>query len=261
MRTTSVSLVVIALALAAILAGFLSGQAGTHPPQIVVLHPVASPSVHAVMHGYSDSPIVDLFSDDDVVVDRAQAASTSWFPQRLSIVVGLCGQSAALDAQFLRLGLPLAIDLDPHGSDAGRVAEFVSAQGLALLIHVGSAPSKAALTGLMKRFGHIDGIASRSSSGMVDALRGTNLLFFDERGIADPHAFALTGVRFVARDTTVDDRSSPAYISFMLGRAAIRSQREGRMVVLMRPMPNSLAALTEFLGTRSAQIVTLTQAR
>ena len=130
-----------------------------------------------------------------------------------------------------------------------------------MLIHVGTAPSKATLAGLSQRFGHIDGIASRDSTGMPDALRGTGLLFFDERGDADSHEFAMTGVRFTGRDTTVDDRSSPSYISFMLDRAAMRSQREGRMVVLMRPLPNSLAALTEFLGTRSAQIVALTQPR
>ncbi|MBV8639168.1 MAG: divergent polysaccharide deacetylase family protein [Candidatus Eremiobacteraeota bacterium] len=261
MRTTAISLTVIALALAAILGGYASGQAGAHPPQIVVLHPVASPSVHAVAHGYSDSPIVDLFSSDDVVIDRAQTATSAWFPERLSLVIGLCGDSAALEGEFLKLGLPLAIDLDPRGAEAERVARYVNAQGLALLIHAGSPPAPSTLAELSKRFGHIDGIASRSSSGMASALRGTGLLYFDERGDADAHPFLVNGVRFIARDATVDDRSSPSYISFMLGRAAMRSEREGRMVVLMRPMPNSLAALTNFLGTRSAEIVALTQPR
>jgi polysaccharide deacetylase 2 family uncharacterized protein YibQ len=261
MRTTAVSLAVSALALAAIFGGYVSGQAGARPPQIVVLHPVASPSVHALTHGYSDSAIADLFSDDDVVVDRAQTAASAWLPQRLAIVVGLCGQSAALDSEFLGLGLPLAIDLDPHGAEADRVARFITTQGLALLIHVGTPPSASMLHQFMKRFGHIDGIASRSATGMPEALRGTGLLFFDERGDTDARAFAMSGVRFVARDTTVDDRSSPAYISFMLDRAALRSEREGRTVVLMRPLPNSLAALTKFLETRSAEIVALTQPR
>lgn len=261
MRTTAVSLSVIALALAAIVGGFLSGQAGAHPPQIVVLHPSASPNVHAVTHGYSDSPILDAFSDDDVVVDRAQAATSAWLPERLSLVVGLCGESAALDGQFLRLGLPLAIDLDPRGAEAERVARYVNAQGLALLIHTAAPPTAAMLAGFSKRFGHVDGIASRSSAGMASALRGTGLVYFDERGDADPHPFIVSGVRFIARDATVDDRSSPGYISFMLGRAAMRSEREGRMVVFMRPLPNSLAALTNFLGTRSAEIVALTQPR
>lgn len=261
MRTTAVSITVIALALAAILGGYFSGQAGARPPQIVVLHPVATPSVHAVTKGYTDSPIVDLFSEDDVVVDRAQTATSAWLPERLSFVVGLCGRSLALDAEFLRLGLPLAIDLDPHGSDAQHVASYVTAQGLALLIHVDSAPSAAVLADFKKRFGSFDGIASRTSDGMPQALRGTGLLFFDERGEADARRFAMTGIHVVSRDATVDDRSSPSYISFMLDRAALRSQREGRVVVLMRPLPNSLAALTRFLETRSAQIVALTQPR
>ena len=96
---------------------------------------------------------------------------------------------------------------------------------------------------------------------MPRALRATGLLFFDERGDADARSFVMTGVRVVSRDATVDDHSSPSYISFMLDRAALRSEREGRVVVLMRPLPNSLAALTGFLETRSAQIVALTQPR
>lgn len=261
MRTAAVSLVVIALALAAIVAGYLSGQAGAHPEQIVVLHPSASPDVHAVFRGASDAPIVDLFSSDDVVIDRPSRDMSSWQPERLSIVVGLCGDSLALDGEFLQLGLPLAIDLDPHGADAVKVARYVHANGLTLLIHVQAAPSRSTLASLRARFGAIDGIASRASAGMARALAGTGMFFFDERGRADPVPFLENGVRLLQRDATVDDRSSPSYISFMLERAAMRSTREGTLVVLMRPLPNSLAALTSFLGTRSAQIVTLTQSR
>jgi polysaccharide deacetylase 2 family uncharacterized protein YibQ len=260
-KTTAVSLTVIALALAAIAGGYLSGQAGARPPQIVVLHAAPSPNVHAVSAGYSDSTVSDLFSHDDVVVDRAEAATSAWLPARLSIVVGLAGDSIALDGQFLRLGLPIAFDLDPHGSEASRVAQYLNGQGLVLLIHLDAAPSAAAIRALQKRFGHVDGIAAQTTEGMARALRGTGLLFFDERGDGDPQAFYENGVRFVARDATVDNHSSPSYISFMLDQTAMRSQREGRMVILMRPLPNSLAALSKFVGTRSAQIVALTQPR
>lgn len=260
-KSTAVSLAIIALALAAILGGYLSGTAGARPPQIVSLHPMPSPraSVHPVSSGYSDSPVVDLFSGDDVVVDRARTATSAWLPERLSIVVGLTGNSVAVDGEFLGLGLPIAFDLDPHAAEANRVAEYVMSQGLVLLIHVTEAPSAATVKRLRERFRRIDGIASRSTHGMASALRGTGLLFFDERGDADETPFLENGVRFVARDATVDDHSSPNYIAFMLERTAIRSQREGRMVVLMRPLPNSFAALSRFMGTRSAQIVALTQ--
>jgi polysaccharide deacetylase 2 family uncharacterized protein YibQ len=260
-KTNAVSLAFIAVALAAICGGYVSGAAGARPPQVVLLHPVASPNVHAVQHGYSDSPTVDLFSDDDVVVDRSHSANSSWLPQRLSIVVGLCGSSLAVDGEFLRLGLPIAIDLDPRAGDAVRVAHYVSQAGPVLLIHVNNPPSQAVLETLLHRFGRFEGIASRSSAGMAEALRGTGLMFFDERGDADPAQFAGSGVHVVSRDARVDDRSSPSYISFMLNRAAVRSQREGRVVILMRPLPNSLAALSDFLGTRSAEIVALTQPR
>lgn len=262
-KTTAVSLTVIALALAAILGGYFSGQAGARPPEVVTLHPAPSPgaSVHPVSAGSSDSPVVDLFSDDDVVVDRARAAASAWLPERLSVVVGLAGESAALDGEFLRLGLPVAFDLDPHGNEADRVARYVTSQGLVLLIHVNVVPSPATLKGLQRRFGRIDGLASQTTQGMADALRGTGLLFFDERGDGDAASFAENGVRYVARDARVDDHSSPSYITFMLQRTALRSERQGRMVILMRPLPNSLAALSSFLGTRSAQIVALTQPR
>ncbi|HET9029023.1 MAG TPA: divergent polysaccharide deacetylase family protein [Candidatus Aquilonibacter sp.] len=262
-KTTAVSLTVIALALAAIVGGFASGQAGARPPQTVALQPLPSPGAtsHPRAAGYSDSTVDDLFSDDDVVVQRAQKAHDAWLPPRLSVVVGLAGESLALDGEFLRSGLPVAFDLDPHASDAARVAQYVTEERLVLLIHVNQAPSPRTLRVLQKRFGRFDGIASQETRGMAHALQGTKLLFFDERGDGDPAAFADDGVRFIARDARVDDHSSPGYIRFMLERAAMRSQREGRLVILMRPLPNSLAALSQFLGTRSAEIVALTQPR
>jgi len=261
MRSTVVSLAVIGLALAAIVAGYFSGQAGTRPPSVVQLRPRASPSVKAVLHGASDSAVDDVFSDDDVVVDRPAMTVSTWLPQRLSFVVGLVGDSPSVDATFLRLDLPLAYDLDPHASDALSVAKLIHEEGAMLLVHLAQAPSRAAIVSLRAEFGEIDGVASRSSQGAAHALAGTGLWFFDERGDADPAPFRDAGVPFVSRDATIDDRTAPSYIAFMLDRTAIRSQRQGRLVVLLRPMPNSLAALSDFVRTRSAQIVTLTQAQ
>ncbi|HVA29192.1 MAG TPA: divergent polysaccharide deacetylase family protein [Candidatus Baltobacteraceae bacterium] len=259
MRTTVVSLAVIGIALAAIVAGYLSGQAGTRPPAVVQLRPHAAASVEAVFHGASDAAVDDLFSNDDVVVERPALTSSTWLPPRLSLVVGLVGSSATIDATFMRLDLPIAFDLDPHAADALRVARFIHEQGDVLLLHVARAPSRAELASLHAQFGAFDGIASRASVGVAKTLAGTGLSFFDERGDADPGPFRAAGVPFVARDVTVDDRTEPSYIAFMLDRAAMRSQRQGRLVVLLRPMPNSLAALAQFVGTRSAQIVALTQ--
>lgn len=261
MRSTTVWLAVIGLALAAIIAGYFSGQAGTRPPSLAQLRPHASPSVKAVLHGASDAVVADVFSDDDVVVERPALTSSTWLPQRLSFVVGLVGDSASIDATFLRLDLPMAFDLDPHAPEALSVAKLIHEAGGVLLVHVAQAPSRAALTSLRAQFGAIDGVASRAAAGAPLALAGTGLWFFDESGDADPAPFRDAGVPFVARDATIDDRTAPSYIAFMLDRAAIRSQRQGRLVVLLRPMPNSLAALSNFARTRSAQIVALTQAQ
>ena len=260
MRTAAVSLTFIALALAAIVGGYASGTAGTHPPQIVVLHPQASPHVRAVLRGASDAAVNDLFSDDDVVVERDGAQRSSSVPS-LSFVIGLCGESAPLDGQFLQLGFPVTIDLDPNGPDAQRTARYAHEASALLFVHVSSAPSAATLKTLRARFGPIDGVASRDAGGMPAALAGTGLIFFDERGDANRASFEERAVRLLSRDTTVDNRASPAYIDFMLQRSAIRSRSQGPLVVLMRPVPDSLEALGEFSKTRSAEIVTLTQTR
>ncbi|HEV7180383.1 MAG TPA: divergent polysaccharide deacetylase family protein [Candidatus Baltobacteraceae bacterium] len=264
MRTASISLVVIALALASIVAGFAGGQASSHPPAIVALHPNASAStdpvavdrVRGLLRGVSDEAVADPFSDDDVVVERTPA-STMWLKPRLSFVIALTGDSTVLDAQFLRLGVPLAFDLDPAGSDAAAFANLVRSRGDVLLIHLGSAPEASQLRRLQERLGHFDGIASRSSRAMARALEGTGLIFFDESGYAEEEPFARDGVPLVHRDATADDRTSASYIGYMLARTAMRARREGRMVVLLRPLPDSLRALSAFLGTSSAEVVSL----
>lgn len=258
-KTTAASLAVIALSLAAIAGGYMSGVSNAPVSPIVKLKPMPSPSVRAVRNGSSDSGVDDAFSDDDVVVDRPVVEQTHWISPSLSLVVGLCGDNAALDGAFLRLGMPVALDVDPHARDADRTARYVNAEHQLLFIHVTSPPSQDTLLRLRDRFGAFAGVASRNSEGMPQVLNGTGLTFLDERGDADRAEFAQNHVAIVQRDTTVDDRTANAYITFMLDRAAMRSRRVGRLVVLMRPLPNTLAALQAFAGTRSAQIVSLTE--
>ena len=265
MRTASVSLVVIGLALAAIVAGFLSGQVSSHPPAIVTLHPSALPSsvpvsarnIAAEMRRVSDAAVDDAFSDDDVVVERPAEKRDAWAMPRLSFVVGLAGDSSIVDAQFLRAGVPLAFDLDPDAHDAVDVARLVRASGDALFVHVDSPPAAASLDALRARIGSFDGIASHADAGMARALAGTGLAFFDEAGEAAPQPFARARVRLVQRDATVDDRTSQSYIDYMLEQAALRARTQGRLVVFMRPQPNSLAALNAFLGASTAEIAAL----
>jgi polysaccharide deacetylase 2 family uncharacterized protein YibQ len=262
MRTASLSLVVIVLALAAIVAGFLGGQASSHPPAIVVLHASAPPAgvavnaknIAALMRHVSDGAVVDPFSDDDVVVERAVAGARNWRVPRLSFIVGLTGNSAIVESQFLRLNVPVAFDVDPAAPDAAAFAKLARANGDALFVHVGSAPTPAQVLALTGRIGSFDGIASHSDDGMARALHGTGMMFFDEEGDAASAPFAKARVALVQRDVTIDDRSSETYISYMLGRAALRARREGRLVVFMRPQPNSLDALNQFLGKGTVEV-------
>jgi polysaccharide deacetylase 2 family uncharacterized protein YibQ len=258
-KTTVASLTVIALALAAIVGGFQSGVSNAPVSPIVKLRPMATPSVKPVRSGSSDAEINDSFSDDDVVIDRPILEQEHWIPASLSVVVGLSGTNAALDGAFLRLGMPVALDLDPHASDAQLTAQYVADAHQTLFIHVTAPPNDDTLARLRDRFGAFVGVASHGSEGMPQALAGTGLAFFDERGDADRAEFARNNVRLWQRDTTVDDRTGNAYIVFMLNRAALRSRKAGRLVALMRPLPDTLAALQAFAGTRSAQIVSLNE--
>jgi len=257
-RSQAFWLGVIALALAAIAGGYFSGRAAAPPPQMRVQSRVA-PSVHPVLHDPSDSYVDDAFSDDDVVVDRARTVSTHWLEPQLAVVIGLCGRSAATDAAFIQLGVPLTVDLDPGAPQASDVAELAHEAGDLVVLHLDTAPTQAQLARLRKRFGDFSGIASRSIGGFVQSLDGTGLLFFDERGDADAQEFTEVGIPIAQRDATVDDRTARTYIRFMLDRTVQRSRREGRMVVLMRPLVHSVDALKALAATRTVQFVTLTQ--
>ena len=260
MRSQAFWLGVIALALAAIAGGYFSGRAAAPvPPARLHAQTRVAPSVHPVLHDPSDSYVDDVFSDDDVVVDRPRVVSTHWLEPQIAVVIGLCGRSAATDAAFIQLGVPLAVDLDPSAPQAGDVAALAHEAGDVVLVHLEAAPTQAQLARLRKRFGDFSGVASRSIEGFVQSLDGTGLLFFDERGNADPQEFTAVGIPIAQRDVTVDDRTARTYIRFMLDRAVQRSRREGRMVVLMRPLVHSVDALKALAATRSVQFVALTQ--
>jgi hypothetical protein len=156
---------------------------------------------------------------------------------------------------------PIAFDVDPAASQAGDIIGHAHQYHDAVLLHLDTAPTQAQLARWRKRFGSFDGIASRSSDGFVQALDGTGLLFFDERGDADADDFTRAGIAIVQRDETVDDHTARSYIKYMLQRAVQRSQRQGRSVIFMRPQEHSLDALQALVTTRSVQFTPLTQAQ
>ena len=251
-------LAIIALALAAIVAGYMSGNASAPPPLRRGVQPRVAASVHAVMRDPSDSRVDDLFAQDDVVVDRPQRATGHWLEPELSIVVGLAGGSPSMDAAFMQTNVPIAFDIDPSAAQATDVAQLARESGDVVLLHLEHAPTPSQLAQLRKRFGGFDGVASRNPDGFVQSLDGTGLLFFDERGGADASEFSGVGIPIVQRDATVDDRTAHSYIRFMLARVVQRSQVEGRAVVLMRPLAHSLDVLATLASTRSVEFVPLT---
>jgi len=253
----------IAGALAAIVAGYVQGIMAAHPPATAALRASTRgpqrlpPALRALTHGGSGGAVVDQFSQDDVVVERRRDTATDWRNEQLAIAIGLCGESVAAGAGFVRLGVPLTFVLDPHASQAPAFAKMVRDANQTLYVQAGAPPSAATLASLHRTIGAFDGIAARDADGMALALRGSGLAFFDERGDADPSAFAAAGVVLVRRDVTADDRSAATYVSFMLSRAAGLSRRVGTVVVLLRPLPSSLEALRGFGTSRDVTIVAL----
>ncbi len=244
----------IAFALVAIVAGYLSGRGVASAPQMPVPR-AGRTSASARRPRISEVAVRDAFSSDPVEIGHPRMARVGRRPQRLSIVVGLCGQSVAVESGFLGLGVPLTFDLDPHAAQAAAFAADVRAAGDRLYVHLERPPNASELASLRAQLGAFDGVASRRSAGMASALTGHALVFFDERGEAVARSFSRHHVPFVQRDMTVDDRAQRSYIAYMLRRAAERSAYEGATVTLMRPTPTSLAALVGFLREGNTDIV------
>jgi polysaccharide deacetylase 2 family uncharacterized protein YibQ len=254
----------IALALAAIVGGYVQGITSAKPPPVASLRSSAHeaknlpPALRALTHGGSGGAVADLFTQDDVVVERTRPAANNWRSEQLSIVVGLCGESVAAESGFLRLSDPMAFIVDPHAAQAPAFAKLVRDANQTLLVQVTAPPSAVTLASLRRKLGAFDGVAARDARGMAWVLRTSGLIFFDERGdSADSNEFTSAGVTLVRRDVTSDDRSAADYVSFMLSRAAGLSRRVGTVVVLMRPLPSSLDALRGFNASRNVALVAL----
>jgi polysaccharide deacetylase 2 family uncharacterized protein YibQ len=250
-------------ALAAIAAGYAQATLQTRPPPIAQVR--AEPAARAARNAFRIASRVrdpgrnanDAFSHDDVVVDRARPSAARWQSERLALFLGLCGYSLAVEDRFLRLRVPVAFVVDPGASQARAVSALAHAAGNGVFVQVGAPPSAAALAAMHGELGAFDGLASESAAGMPKALRGTGLSFFDERGDAAPGAFSAAGVRLIRRDVTADDRSERGYVTFMLERAAELSSRSGPVVVLLRPLPSTLAALKTFASTHDVRMIAM----
>lgn len=248
-------------ALAAIGAGYAQATVQTQPPPIAQLRssagvvPTPAPAVRTEPQTQT---LEDAFAGDDVVVDRARKPPAQWQSEQLQLVVGVCGASVAAESGFLRLHYPIAFIVDPKALQARAFANLVRSNGDALLIQAGEPPSPQTLAALRRTIGQFDGIASRNPAGMALALHGTGLAFFDERGeAANASAFASEAVPLVRRDVTADNRSGIGYVTFMLGQAAALSRRTGPVVVFVRPLPSTLAALTAFGTTHEVRMIAL----
>lgn len=251
----------IAAALAAIGAGYVQASVQTRPPPIasVRTQPEALTAAQPdVRRETQTQTLDDPFAQDDVVVDRVRTPQPQWQSEQLQLVVGLCGSSIAAESGFLRLRYPIAFVVDPSAAQARAFSDLVRDNGDALLVQLDEPPAAQTLAALRRTIGQFDGVASRHTAGMAVALHGTGLAFFDERGdAANADTFARMGVTLVRRDVTADNRSSLGYVTFMLGRAAALSRRNGPVVVFVRPLPSTLEALSDFGAAHDVRMIAL----
>lgn len=254
-------LTLIAGALAAIVAGFVQGTLQTQPPPIAQLRRTTArnvPVLPAPEVREDESRAADAFAQDDVVVERHHPVQSQWQPERLQIVVGICGTSVAVESAFFRLNVPLTFVVDASLPQADTFAQLVRSNGDEVFVQVGDPPDSQALAALHRAIGPFDGLASRNARGMALALHGTGLAFFDERGdAANELAFAALQVPLVRRDVTADNRSGSGYVRFMLERAAALSRRSGPIAVFVRPLPSTFSALHDFLQTHDVRMIAL----
>jgi polysaccharide deacetylase 2 family uncharacterized protein YibQ len=252
---------VISAALAAIGSGYVQATLQTQPPPVAQLRsePETVPtSLPGVVRGSQTPALNDVFAGDDVVVDRARAPQPQWQSETLRLVVGICGTSVAAESGFIRLHYPIAFIVDAAAPQARAFSDLVRNNGDTLLVQLSSPPAAETLETLRRTIGPFDGIASRHPAGMSIALRGTGLMFFDERGdAANAIDFAASHVTLVQRDLTADNRSSSGYVAFMLGRAAALSRRTGPVVVFVRPLPSTLAGLESFNASHDVRMIAL----
>lgn len=246
-------------ALAAIGAGYAQATLQTQPPPVARLRSSAgiAPSPEpAVSTEPQTQTLDDAFAVDDVVVDRVRKPLPQWQSEQLQLVVGVCGASVAAESGFLRLHYPIAFIVDPKAAQARALAGLVRSNGDAVLVQAADPPGPQALAAFRRTIGEFDGIASRHAAGMALALHGTGLAFFDERGdSANASTFANEDVPLVRRDVTADNRTGLGYVIFMLGRAADLSRRAGPVVVFVRPLPSTFAALEAFGTTHDVRMI------
>ena len=257
-RSQAFWLAIIALALAAIVGGYMSGREPRRRRALVYSRAsrrartrcCTIPRIHASTISSRPTTSSSIVRSCSPNIGSRRNLRSWW----------VCADAApSIDAAFVQMRVPIAFDVDPSAAQAVMVVQLAREAGDLVLLHLENAPTQWQLAQLRKRFGTFDGVASRSSERFVQSLDGTGLLFFDERGDADAGEFSAAGIPIAQRDETVDDQTARGYIRFMLARAVQRSQREGRSVVLMRPQHPSLDALEALVATRSVQFVALTQ--
>lgn len=233
----------------ALLGGYFSGRAAA--PPLVFETPAPDPGVTGVLQ--QNETADDDFAGDAAVVADAPGGEIDK-DSRLSFVLVDCGQSVPLESLFLRLGVPLALVVDPVEPAAHATAAQARQFGKMVFVQAALPLSAHDIRALQDEFPGIAGIAirvdrQRIDNGVLRALRDAGLRLFDEYGgyrSVQKRAVA-AGVRYLRRTITIDDDLEPSYVAYMLDEA-VRLGRGSGAVVMARPFPGTLHALEAVLS-------------
>ena len=237
-----VSVVVIIAAIIVIVAGAVQNRAVEHKREVIRR---TTPDGMAPRSGVRN---IDRFANDPVVVPCATMNAAPLHNPMLRLFLVGAGQNQASDHDLFSLSVPSAVVVVPQGHDAKNVVRRAQQYGSPVFLQLDGRLQAGQIQRDRARFGAIAGYAGRDASAAREALSGSGLSFFDERGDAAAGAYRAAGIRYFGRSVTADNDEGSGYIAFMLKRAVTMSRSCGALNVLMRANHNSLKAAGKALN-------------
>lgn len=211
-------------------------------------------------------------------VSHALRRSSSSRPL-LAIIIDDLGYDRSAADSLLSLPFPLTVSVIPHLPLSADVAEEAYCRGDEVLLHLpmqsigeikqeeielrpgmSGAQVDEILSGMLETVPHAVGVnnhqGSRATSdpalmeALMPALRERHLFFIDSRTTAETVAYSTAerfGVRAASRKVFLDDNLTRAAILAQISLAASDAQRDGSVIAIGHPHPETIAALGDSL--------------
>lgn len=206
------------------------------------------------------------------------SSRSSGAPQ-LAIIIDDLGYDRAADESVLALPFPLTVSVIPHLPLSADLAEEAYRRGDEVLLHLPMEPKgetkqeeielrpgmparevDSILSGMLETVPHAAGVNNHEGSlatsdprlmeALMPALRERHLFFIDSRTSPSTVAYATAerfGVRAASRKVFLDDNLERSAILAQLSQAASDAQRDGSVIAIGHPHPETITALADSL--------------